>query len=48
MTSSDEAIRVPNLMSCSKLSKTANANCFDDVSGFEVFLKISRFGFLKV
>ena len=47
MTSSDEAARGPSLMSCSELSKAANADCFDDVLGFRVFLRIFRFEFLK-
>ena len=47
MTSSSEVARVPSLMSCSELSKVANTDCFDDVSGFRVFLRIFRFEFLK-
>ena len=41
------AARFPSFGSCSELSKMANADCFDDVSGFGVFSKISRFGPLK-
>ena len=46
-TSSFVAARVPSFGSYFELSKVANANCFDDVSRFGVFSRISRFGPLK-
>ena len=47
VTSSGEVGCVPSLLSSSELSKAANADCFDDVLGFGVFLRIYRFGFFK-
>ena len=46
-TSSGIAARVPSFGSCSELSKTVNADCFDDITVFLVFPRISRFGPLK-
>ena len=47
VTSSGVAARVPTFGSCSELFKTANTDCFDDVSAFGVFSRVSRLGHLK-
>ena len=46
-TSSGIATHVPKLGFCFELSKATNVDYFNDVSGFEVFLKVSRFWPLK-
>ena len=43
----DVAARVLRFGLCSELSKAANADCFDDITGFLVFPRISRFGLFK-
>ena len=47
MTSSGVATHFPRFGSCSKLSNAVNADCFDDIIGFLVFFRISRFGLFK-
>ena len=47
MTSYDVTAHVLRFGSCFELSKVANVDCFDDVSGFGVFSRVSRFGPLK-
>ena len=47
MTSSGVDAWFPKFGSCSELSKAANADCFDDITGFLVFPRISRFRPLK-
>ena len=47
-TSFGLAVHFSKFRSCFELSKAANANCFDDITGFLVFPKIFRFGLFKV